>query len=87
MSDPSVPSEFSSVVLSWVVNAVFAIALLVGRITYGRSIQKQDDLEHRVRALEKDSVTHDDLRRIENKMDDFTKQVTERLDRILERQQ
>lgn len=76
---------FTAAALSWVINAIFAIALLVGRMTFNRSMQKQDDLERRLRLLEKDSVTHEDLRRIESKMDNFTKQVTDRLDRILER--
>lgn len=91
-SDPS----FSAQILSWIINAVFAIALLVGRITYQRSNQKQDEserrniekqneLEARLRTLEKESVTHADLRRIEEKIDQHYVQISERLNRILER--
>lgn len=76
---------FAGEVLSWIINAVFALALLVGRMTFTRSIQKQDEMEQRLRNLEKDSVTHDDLRRLESKIDEHYKQITDRLDRILER--
>ena len=86
----------SAKIITWGINAFFAVALLVGRITYTRamdkqdeterrSIKKQDETESRLRKLEKDSVTHDDLRRIETKIDEHNKQVTDRLDRILER--
>lgn len=88
--------HFLSGVLSWVLNAVFTIALAIGVRSYSRSMAKADDeakrvierldsQDKRIRDLERDSVTHEDLRRIENKMDDFTRQVTDRLDRILER--
>ena len=86
----------STAIIHWIINAFFAIALLIGRVTYTRSIQKQDDaekrnlkrqdeIETRIRTLEKDSVTHEDLRRIESKIDEHNRQVTDRLDRILER--
>lgn len=80
-NDPS----FSAQILSWIINAIFAIALLVGRLTFSRSMQKQDEMEKRIRSLERNSVTHEDLRRIEGKIDEHNRQVTDRLDRILER--
>lgn len=73
--------NLSSTVLSWLINAVFAVALLIGRMTFKRHIDKQDALELRIRQLEKDSVTHNDLQRIEDKFD----KLVDRLDRILER--
>lgn len=76
--DPS----FSAQALSWLINAVFALALLIGRMTFKRSMDKQDDLEGRIRQLEKESVTHSDLQRIEDKFD----KLVDRLDRILDRQ-
>ena len=89
------PNLFAQI-LSWIINAIFAIALLVGRITYTRSMQKQDvieqrnlekqnEIETRIRTLEKESVTHADLRRIEDKIDQHYGQITDRLNRILER--
>lgn len=86
----------STAIIHWIVNAVFAIALLIGRVTYSRSIQRQDDaekrniekqneVEARLRTLEKESVTHADLRRLEDKLDVHYNQITERLNRILER--
>lgn len=91
-NDPS----FSTAIIHWIVNAVFAIALLIGRVTYSRSIQRQDDadkrnlekqneVEARLRTLEKESVTHADLRRIEDKIDQHYVQISDRLNRILER--
>ena len=60
-----------------------------------RIISRMDEQDKRLRDLERDSVTHDDLRRLESKldqhnrqvndrMDEHYKQVTDRLDRILE---
>lgn len=83
MNEPD-PS-FSTEVLSWIINAVFAVALLVGRMTFNRHVHKSDEIESRLRKLEKDSVTHDDLRRLESKIDDHHRQISDRLDRILER--
>lgn len=87
---------FAAQILSWIINAVFAIALVIGRMTYSRSMQKQDlieernlqkqkELEERLRILEKESVTHTDLRRIEDKIDIHYSNITDRLNRILER--
>lgn len=93
---PDQTPGLSAQVISWIVNAVFAIALLIGRVTYSRSIQRQDDaekrniekqneVETRLRTLERESVTHADLRRIEDKIDQHYVQITDRLNRILER--
>ena len=82
--------------LKWILNAAFAIAIVVGGRSYSQSMKKTDDekqrtqkqideQERRLRVLEKDSVTHDDLRRIESKIDEHNRQVTDRLDRILQR--
>lgn len=91
-NDPTISAQ----ILSWIINAIFAVALLVGRMTFNRSMQKADiieqrtlekhnEIEARLRTLEKESVTHADLRRIEDKIDEHYKQITERLNRILER--
>lgn len=73
--------NFVATAASWIVNAVFAVALLIGRMTYQRGVKRQDDIELRLRELERDSVTHADLQRIEDKFD----KLVDRLDRILER--
>ena len=93
---PDNDPTFSAQILSWIINAVFAIALLIGRVTYSRSTKRQDDadrrqiekqaeVETRLRTLEKESVTHADLRRIEEKIDQHYVQISDRLNRILER--
>lgn len=86
------PSFFKDV-LAGVLTAVMTVSLFLAGIMFTRSAKRQEvqesahrDLEGRVRVLEKDSVTHDDLRRLESKIDEHNRQVTERLDRILERQ-
>lgn len=68
---------------NWLLSTVFVISLTVARIAHGRATKRQDDIEGRVRLLEKESVTHADLQRLEDKMD----KLVDRLDRILERQQ
>ncbi len=75
----------TGMILGWIINAIFAVALLIGRMTFIRSMQKQDDIEERLRTLERDSVTHEDLRRIEQKMDEQHRHITDRLERMLER--
>lgn len=90
--DPNV----NAAILTWIINAVFAIALIAAKIAHSRAatkqdeaearnLKRQDEFEGRLRILERESVTHEDLRRIENKIDDHNRQVTDRLDRILER--
>lgn len=90
--DPNV----NAAVLTWIINAFFAIALIAAKIAHSRAttkqdenesrnIKRQDEFETRLRVLEKEAVTHEDLRRIEKKIDDHNKSVTDRLDRILER--
>ena len=71
---------YIATVLSWIINAVFAIALFIGRMTFQRSMQKQDDIEKRLRYLERESVTHADLQRLEDKLE----KMIDRMDRILE---
>lgn len=75
--------NFVATAASWIVNAAFAVALLIGRMTYQRGLKRQDDIELRLRELERDSVTHADLQRIEDKFD----KLVDRLDRLLERNQ
>lgn len=50
-----------------------------------RLLTRLDELENRLRTLERESVTHEDLRRIESKMDDQFRHITDRLERLLER--
>ena len=89
------PSLLASI-LGWIASAVLTIALAFGTRAYSRALQKQDASENRVRAemdeiekrvrdLEKDSVTHEDLRRIETKMDEQNQRILDKLERILER--
>lgn len=84
--------SFYKEVLSWFFGIVFTISLFAARISFTRAAKRQDDqeanhkeLEARVRELEKESVTHADLRRLEDKMDEQHRSITDRLDRILER--
>lgn len=74
-------TNYLPTLLSWLVNAFFAVAVVVARHTYVRSMQKQDEIEARLRKVEVESVTHGDLLRLEDKFD----KLVERLDRILER--
>ena len=76
---------FTGVALSWIINAIFAIALVIGRMTFTRSMQKQDEIEKRLRHLERESVTDEDLRRLESKMDEHYRHISDRLERLLER--
>lgn len=78
--------------LSWFFGVVFSLSVFFGGFAMRRAGSRADEqerehkeLERRVRSLEKDSVTHDDLRRLESKIDEHNKQVTERLDRIIAR--
>lgn len=66
---------------NWLLGTVVMVAVTVLRIAHNRSSKRQDDIEERVRLLEKESVTHADLQRLEDKMD----KLVDRLDRILER--
>lgn len=50
-----------------------------------RLLTRLDELENRLRTLERESVTHEDLMRIESKMDDQFRHITDRLERLLER--
>lgn len=86
------PSFFKDL-LSGVLTATLTVSLFIAGIMFTRSAKRQSDqefahreLESRVRVLERESVTHDDLRRLETKIDESHKQITDRLDRILERQ-
>lgn len=91
-NDPSLITQ----ILGWVASAILTISLAFGARAYSRALQKQDasearllqemdELEKRVRTLEKDSVTHEDLRRIESKMDEQYRHILDKLERILER--
>lgn len=88
MDEPSVYKEL----LSWFFGVVFSLSVFFGGFAMRRAgaraneqEQEHKDLERRVRDLEKDSVTHEDLRRLEGKIDEHNRQVTDRLDRILAR--
>lgn len=83
--NPSDPS-FLYAVLSWVLNAVFALLLFLARMTFNRAIGRLDDMDKRLLLLEQTAVTHADMARIEDKIDAQFTAVTERLDRLLERQ-
>jgi hypothetical protein len=86
--------------LGWIINAVFIVMLTATQIKFNRSQKRHDDIDKRheeidkrVRELEINAVTHADLRRIESKIDENARSITEhvrsmteRLDRILERQ-
>jgi hypothetical protein len=72
-------------ILNGVLAGVLTIAITIGRIFASRMFKKHDELVARVNNLEKESVTHADLQRLEDKIDAHNKSITERLDRILER--
>lgn len=74
--------SFYKEALSWFFGVVFTLCIFFGGFGLRRSAKRQDDLEQRIRQLEKESVTHADLQRIEDKFD----KLVDRLDRILERQ-
>lgn len=89
MDEPSIFKDL----LGGVLSTILTVSLFIAGIMFTRSAKRQEiqesahkELENRVRILEKDTVTHDDLRRLENKIDEHYKQITDRLDRILERQ-
>lgn len=50
-----------------------------------RIISRMDEHDKRLRSLERESVTHEDLRRIESKLDEQYRHITDRLERLLER--
>lgn len=88
--------NLAATVLGWVLNAIFAIVLVIGRMKYSRANDKQDRLEERLRDLELGAVRQEQFLRLEAKMDAgisnlasrIDKQnasVNERLDRILEK--
>lgn len=77
VDEPSLYKEL----LSWITTIVITVALFFGRHSLNRSSKRQDDIEERMRRLERDMVTHSDLQRLEDKMD----KLVDRLDRILER--
>jgi len=83
--NPSDPS-FLYAVLSWVLNAVFAFLLFLARMTFNRAIGRLDHMDKRLLILEQTAVTHADMARIVDKIDAQFSAVTERLDRLLERQ-
>lgn len=63
---------------NWLLGTVLTLSLFFGSFTMKRSAARQDKLEERLRKLEKESVTHQDLQRIEDKIDKL-------LDRMLEK--
>ncbi len=77
IDEPSLYKEL----LGWAANIVLVVALFFGRYSLNRAAKRQDDLESRLRHLEREMVTHADLQRLEDKMD----KLVDRLDRILER--
>ena len=77
----------------WLVSAALTVALFFGRQAHSRGVRRQDkqeadqkELEGRVRDLERNAVTHEDVRRIEQKIDDQFGALNSRLDRIIERE-
>ena len=84
--------SFFKEAFNWLLGAVLAVALYLGRQANSRSVRRQDsqekdqkELEARVRELERNAVTRDDVRRIELKIDDQFGALNSRLDRIIER--
>jgi hypothetical protein len=78
-ADPSL----TAAAFNWLLGTVLTLSLFFGGFTMRRTARKHDEIEARIRMLEKDSVTHADLQRIEDKFD----KLVDRLDRILERSQ
>ncbi len=88
--------NLAATILGWVINAIFAVVLVVGRMKYSRATDQQDRLEERLRDLELDAVRQEQLLRLEAKMDKGVstlaaridaqnRDTNERLDRILEK--
>lgn len=76
MNEPEVAVK----AFGWLLNLVFALAMFFGRYAFQRAGKRSDDIEMRLRELEKDAVTQEELRRLENKMDENNRQITDRLD-------
>jgi hypothetical protein len=67
----------------WLLGIVLTVAIMWGRFQLGRHASRQDDFELRIRDLERNSVTHADLRRIEAKMEENHKETNRRLDTLI----
>lgn len=67
----------------WLLGIVLTVAIMWGRFQLGRHAAVQDDFDKRIRDLERNSVTHADLRRIEAKMEENHKETNRRLDTLI----
>ncbi len=73
--------EIGIEILLLIIGGLLSLFVLLGRLFWNRIFSAHDKLEERVLKLESSAVTHDDLQRLENKLD----QMINRLDRVFER--
>lgn len=81
-TDPHVVAGLVVSIAKWTAGLIAGLVLLFFRNSLTRTQAEQDRINARLRELEMNSVTHDDLERLERKIDEHNKTVTDRLDKI-----